>query len=178
MQKPKTLSSEIVYENPRFRIRKDSLLWPDGTPSEFYLTEHPPYVVLIAERDRELLVVEQYRYQTDSITIELPAGILNPAETPEEAARRELLEETGYAAKDVTHLASFHAFGRIRGHVLRACRLTRLQQPKLEASEFNLTSRWIKLDEWRELLANDRVTMYATLAAWALYEAKRRAKPL
>ncbi len=169
VQKPQVISSEIVYENPRFKIRKDRLIWPDGTSGEFYLTEHPPYVMIIAEQDGKLLAIEQYRYQTDAVMTELPGGIIDANESAEDAAQRELLEETGYAASKITKLGVFNAYGRIRGNVCIAHGLVKRNEPKLAASEFGMTNLWIPVDEWRAMIAYGRITMYSTLAAWALY---------
>ncbi len=172
-KRPKVISSEIVYENPRFKIRKDSLLWPDGRRGDYYLVEGRPFCIIIAEENGQILIEEQYRYQTDSVRLEFPAGMIENNESPEEAASRELLEETGYTAVEITQIGSFDGYGRIKGHVLVVRGLVKHSEPKLDASEFGLTSRWIPIEEFRALLASGKITMYATLAAWALYSATR-----
>ncbi len=169
MQKFKLISSDIVYENPRFKIRKDNLIWPDGSPGEFFLIEREPSVLIIAEQDGKLLIEEQYRYPIDSLTIEFPAGALNSGETPEEAARRELLEETGYAASELKSFGFMHTVGELKLYLFTARGLSRVTEPQLEASEIGLTSRWIPVAEFRKMIADRTITRSSTLAAWALY---------
>src|ERR687898_163969 len=55
----------------------------------------------------EIIVIKNYRYLVDSIQIEVPAGYIDEGETPKEAAIRELMEETGYAAKDVISIGHY-----------------------------------------------------------------------
>ncbi len=74
-------------------------------------------VVFAVTHDQQALLVEQYKYGADSIVMQLPAGYLEADEEPEIGARRELLEETGYAASSWEHLGSFwmdgsRGFGR------------------------------------------------------------------
>jgi ADP-ribose pyrophosphatase len=70
-----------------------------GDSSPFYCLELPDYVTVVAETsDDHIVLVKQYRPAVDRITTELPSGRVDPGETPEAAALRELEEETGYTA--------------------------------------------------------------------------------
>ena len=80
----------------------------EGPPSRRLVIRHPSAVVLVPLMDHDrTMVVHQYRYALAAETIEFPAGKLDPGETPEEAAHRELIEETGYRAGRVERLISF-----------------------------------------------------------------------
>lgn len=71
--------------------------------------EFPGVVAILpVTGDGRIVLVEQYRAPIDRVTIEVPAGALNPGETPVEGARRELAEETGYRAARLEPLASFY----------------------------------------------------------------------
>ena len=106
------VASEDVYRGPApFAVRSDTLHHPDdGTDDAFsrIVVEHPGAAVVLAiDDDERVLVVVQYRHAARRRFVELPAGLLDkPGEDPEGAARRELLEETGYRAESWTHLGS------------------------------------------------------------------------
>lgn len=94
-----TLKSEIIVSRPPWlRVRHDMVRLPDGRVNpEFYVLEYPDWVNVIAITDDGKFVMElQYRYGLDRLCCEIPAGVMEMGETPEDAARRELEEETGY----------------------------------------------------------------------------------
>lgn len=78
---------------------------PHGRP--YYMLELADYVSVVAlTPDRHLVLVRQYRPVVERVTLELPSGHVDAGETPEEAARRELLEETGFTAGDLELLGT------------------------------------------------------------------------
>ena len=79
--------------------REDPVPGEPQKEGEFYVIDAPDWVNVVALTDRdELLLIEQWRHGVDHATLEIPGGMVDPGETPLEAARRELLEETGYRA--------------------------------------------------------------------------------
>jgi len=106
------VGSEDIYRGAApFAVRSDELHHPDGGPDQTFrriVVEHPGAAVILAVDDEQrVLVVVQYRHAARRRFVELPAGLLDkPGEDPEEAARRELLEETGFEAGRWTHLGS------------------------------------------------------------------------
>lgn len=104
-----TLKSEIIVSRPPWlRVRHDEVRLPDGCINpEFYVLEYPDWVNVIAITEDGKFVMElQYRYGIDRTCYEIPAGVMEEGETPEQAARRELEEETGYTGGVWTHLMS------------------------------------------------------------------------
>ena len=95
---------EIVFTTPWFQI----LTEPAGDGGQpHYLIQGADFVIIVAVTPQDrILLVRQFRVPVAAITLELPAGHVDPGETPEQAARRELLEETGYAAETFTLLAT------------------------------------------------------------------------
>lgn len=94
----KVLSSEYIIRRPWLTARRDKLLMPDGRINpEYYVLEYPSWVNIIAiTAEGRFVLVRQYRHGLGCMSTELCAGVVEEGETPAEAARRELLEETGY----------------------------------------------------------------------------------
>lgn len=95
----KLLGSEYIIRRPWLTARRDRLQLPNGTVhEEYYVLEYPDWVNVIAiTADGRFLVVRQYRHGLGRTSFELCAGVCEPGEEAVDAARRELLEETGYA---------------------------------------------------------------------------------
>lgn len=92
------LKSEHLFKRPWLTVRKDSVKIPSGEVNdEFYVMEYPDWVNVIAITDEGRFVLEkQYRHGLGKTCYEIPAGVIEEGETPLEAAKRELHEETGY----------------------------------------------------------------------------------
>lgn len=97
-KKWKTLKSEYLFNRPWLTARRDTVELPDGRINpEFYILEYPSWINVIAiTEEGEFVMIEQYRHGLGEVGIELCAGVCEEGENPEEAARRELEEETGY----------------------------------------------------------------------------------
>lgn len=97
-KKWEVISSEYIICRPWLTARKDSLRLPDGRINpEFYVLEYPDWVNVIAiDKQGRHVMVRQYRHGLGEMSTELCAGVMEEGETPEQAARRELAEETGY----------------------------------------------------------------------------------
>lgn len=89
-------SEEMVFETPWFQILARKI---SGDTAPHYYIQTTDFVVIVAlDAPGRLLLVRQFRPAVNQVTLELPAGHVEPGETPEEAARKELCEETGYEA--------------------------------------------------------------------------------
>ena len=106
--KETTLKSDVVFKGKILKVKVDRVRLSNGKESTREVVEHPGAVVVIPIVEGKVIMVEQYRYPIGRILLELPAGKLDPGETPEECARRELEEETGYKAKKMTYLGKIY----------------------------------------------------------------------
>jgi ADP-ribose pyrophosphatase len=104
-----TIRGEWVFRGKLLQVRRDLVRLPDGASTEREYIEHPGAVMIIPLLDTGELVMErQYRYPLRRDILELPAGKIDAGEEPLACARRELLEETGYAASNWRYLATIH----------------------------------------------------------------------
>lgn len=118
----KPLKSEVAFATPWFQIVAKTMR-ADEAP--YYSLRLPDYsAILAATEDGRILAVRQYRPAVERHTIELPSGIVDPGESPAEAARRELLEETGYHADEVEVLGPLEPDTGRLGNRIWACAAT------------------------------------------------------
>jgi len=168
--KTEILSSEVVHQNPYFRILRDRVRLPDGREIDYYCRERYDAAIIICERDRKLLVVKQDRHRADVRLVEFPAGTLNTGETHAQAAIRELREETGHAAETVEYVGKAWVLGCTYDHVFTCHDPIDTGKPDLETSEHGLTHHWIDISEWNEIILSGRTTFEA-IGAWTMYKA-------
>jgi ADP-ribose pyrophosphatase len=90
-------------------VEKAVQIGPERPPEVYHCFTQAPYVgVFVQTDDWRIPIVRQYRPAVEEYTWELPAGTLDPADSPEQAARREVLEETGLTLCELRYLGSFH----------------------------------------------------------------------
>ncbi len=109
-QRLRVLSSKTVYRGGIVHLKVDRVVEPGGIAAKREVVCHAGSVVILPHLDDgRVLLVRQYRYATRKWLWELVAGGIEPGETPREAARRELREETGYRARTLKLLFNFYS---------------------------------------------------------------------
>ena len=106
----KQLSTEEIYHGRLLHVYKDAIALPNGATSVREYIRHSGAVCIVAlTENRRVPVVRQYRYPMGSVLLEIPAGKLDGGgESPEEAARRELKEETGATVGELVYLGPLY----------------------------------------------------------------------
>ena len=95
-------STSRVYEGRILNLRIDHIVWPDGKKHLREVVEHRGAAAIVpVTQDKKVVLVRQYRYAVGTELLEIPAGTMEPEETPDKCAARELEEETGYKAREI-----------------------------------------------------------------------------
>jgi ADP-ribose pyrophosphatase len=112
-KKARVISSREVYHGPAFRVTADEVLEPSGVRTRRDIVRHSGSVVILAVDDSRsepgILLERQYRHAARQLLWELPAGRIDDGENDLHAAKRELLEETGYSASRWRRILNFYA---------------------------------------------------------------------
>lgn len=171
MKKPvwKRRASTYVVDSEYMRLRADEVELPDGTiVPAYYVREMDGFVVACAlTDDRRVVLVRQYRYGSDEIHVELPAGTLAPGEDPLACAQRELAEETGYEAPHWRRIGTYYAEpvrATARAHIFLAEGARKTGEPHLDPTEV-MEVELATLDEFRAMLRDGRIDAGHALAS-------------
>lgn len=132
------LGSQDVSDHRIFQIRHDLYrLEPAGLERDFVILDTPNWVNIVPlTDDGQVVLIRQFRHGIRRDTLEVPGGMIDPGESPEEAAVRELAEETGYTADRVRFLGRVHPNPAIQGnwsytYLAEGCRRSAEPSPDL-----------------------------------------------
>jgi len=168
----RTTSSREVYRNPWTRVREDVVELPDGSTSVYGVVERPDFALVVpADRDGFWLV-EQYRHPVGRRTWEFPQGTWSAGRggPPEELARAELAEETGFRAARLDHLGRLDLAPGLMTQqfdVWLAAELTPGPTAR-EPSEADMRAAHVGEGELRAMIADGRFRDGPSLAAYSL----------
>jgi len=164
------LDSKHVYRGRAIHIRVDGVAKPNGTKTTREVVEHVDCVVILPiDSSGNILLVRQYRHAVDKELLELPAGSIDPGETPEEAATRELREETGYKPGKLEKLGGFYAapgYCTEYLHFFRASQLERSPLTAEDTDEIDLVP--ISAGEVPGLIASGQICDAKTIAGFRI----------
>lgn len=161
MEKWTLLDSKYIIQRPWATLRVDKLQMPNGNvKDEYYVLEYPTWVNMVGITDaNEVLFVRQYRHGSGQIMVELPAGVVEAGEAPELAARRELLEETGYAFDSIEKICELYANPATSGNITHTYLLKggrKVQEQELDASE-DIEVVHMSIPEARQFLFDNKI---------------------
>jgi ADP-ribose pyrophosphatase len=164
-------TTSLLRREPWIEVFEEHIRLPDGRRvDDFYTVRLPDFVVVAPLTESgELVVVTHYRRGVEAVTQSLPSGFIDAGESAADAARRELLEETGYAADDWSSLGSYVVDGN-RGcgteHVFLARGARRVAEPSSHDLA-PVTVGIVPLDEARDQMLRGDVRELASASALA-----------
>lgn len=161
IEKWTTLASKYIIQRPWATLRVDKMQLPNGViKDEYYVLEYPTWVNMIGvTEENTILFVKQYRHGAQQVFVELPAGVVEEGEDPEVAARRELLEETGYAFKDLHYICKLYANPATSGNLTYTYLLSggvKIQEQELDNSE-DIEVVELTIEEAKDLLFQNKI---------------------
>lgn len=159
IQKWEEISREIVFSKYSRKIEKVIFRLPDGEESDFYIKKEGPATAILAlTKENQVILVKQYRPGPKEILNELPGGYIGEKEKPEEAAERELLEETGYAGKPQPVTSAYDcAYSTMKRYCVVVTKCEKVAEQKLDKTEFTEVVL-MSLNEFRQLLRSGKMT--------------------
>lgn len=169
----KVLDTEYLIKRPWLTARRDHLLLPDGREiPEYYVLEYPDWVNVIAiTRDGQFVMERQYRHALGCTCYELPCGVMEEGETPLNAAKRELEEETGYGGGEWKKLMVLSANpGTMTNltHCFLATGVEKIAEQHLDATE-DLEIHLLTREEVCNLLRNNKIMQSLMVAPLQKY---------
>lgn len=171
------IDGEVVYDGKLLHVRRDRVRLPDGGEATREYVVHPGAVLMVPVLDDGRFVVErQFRYPLGRVFLEFPAGKVDPGETPEATALREMIEETGYEATRLTPLAVLHPVISYSTETIRCYVAKGLRHvgARLDHGEF-LEVVTMSQDELLAALDRGEISDAKTISALLIYVRRQQA---
>lgn len=169
------ISSRSIFKGRLLDLSVRTIKLPNGKTATREIIKHQPASAVIAINERkQMLLVKQWREPIKQLTLEIPAGLIDPGDAnPLEAMKRELNEEGGYRAahwQKVTEFYSSPGFTDEKLYLFYCEGLSRLKKKRsLDADEF-LNAAWYSLDQLKQLLAAGQIVDAKTVFAITCWE--------
>jgi ADP-ribose pyrophosphatase len=165
----KVLSSKVVYRGKVFQVTSDEVVEPSGGTVTRQVMRHSGSVVVLcvdeSKREPRVLLIRQYRYAAQKPLWELPAGRIDEGEDALKAAQRELMEETGYRAREWKQVLFYYPSPGFMDetHALFLARDIQRGKARPEEDEF-ITPRWVPISRAIEWVMSGKIPDAKTIA--------------
>ena len=166
------LASGVVYQDNWMRLRRDEIERRDGSRGTYAFVEKADFALVIPAENDGFHLVEEYRYPIGRRTWSFPQGGFPAGQTgqPEELARLELTQETGFRARHLIKLGFLHCAHGITsqgGHFFLATGLEP-GPPEREAEEQDMRQEWVPRARFEKMITQGLITDDSTVAAYGL----------
>lgn len=168
-QRARVLSTRVAYKGPVFRVTTDQVEEPGGIRARRDVVRHSGSIVVLAvddgRADPRILLERQYRHAAQSFMWELPAGRIDEGESELAAAKRELLEETGYTARHWKKVLHFYVSPGFLDETMSIYLARGLQAGEAQPEEDErIATRFFPLSAAKRMALNGRIRDAKTIA--------------
>ncbi len=163
-----TLSTSYLYRGKIINVRQDRVKMAEGKTGFREIVEHPGAVAVLAlDTEARVVLVKQHRQPVGEVLVEIPAGKLEVNEEPEECARRELLEETGFTGDRWRLLTCFYPSPGFCDEKIYIYRAEGLRPGKAETTdeEENIAVTTVALEKARQMVLKGEIQDGKTIIA-------------
>lgn len=169
MAAERLVESRRIYRGRAIGVKVDSVERADGRVTRREVVEHADCVAILAvDASKNLLLVRQFRYAVARDLLEIPAGGIEPGETPEQAVSRELREETGYLPRNVMRLGGFFSAPGYCTEYLHLFLATELEYSPLQAEDTDgIELVRVRPADIRDLIVSGKICDAKSVAALA-----------
>jgi ADP-ribose pyrophosphatase len=168
------MSRETLHRNKWWTYWFDLVELPSGETGEYhYVHTNGSSMVIPVTDDGKILLVRQYRYLGDRVSIEFPCGGVKDGSSHEETAKQELAEETGFYTREIESIGSFSPCNGLVDETCRVYIARGLKQVDAHPDETeNFELIHLAVDELEKLIAKGDIWDGMTIAAWAIVKSK------
>ncbi len=165
MKKWKLLDTKLLYRSDFVSVFDDDVILPSGKKITYTKIELRDFVSVLPITKDKVVMIEILRYPRNCLSLEIPSGHIESAETTKESAFRELAEETGYSAGQLVCMGSFHPLSRStqRAHLFLAKDLTMGKQRLEETEQIHI--KYVDVKDIPALLAAEKIVHAPTIIA-------------
>ena len=169
-QLPEIIEQHSVFEGRKFSMREDRIRLADGSETRREFLDHPGSAAILAmPTESTVLLIRTYRHPVREVLYEIPAGTLDvPGESPEDCARRELEEETGYKAERFELLTTIAPSPGTSSERIWIFRATNMEQVAPPTSDEALAIEEMPIEKALDLMQAERLADGKTVCAVAL----------
>ena len=167
----KVIQRELIFQNPWIELHQDKVETRTGKVMDYtwYKSTDVAVIVPFLEKDN-LVMIRQYRYPLGKVLLEFPAGHIEHGEAAANAAKRELLEETGYIAKSIDYMYTYHPSVSKSSqlvYIFRACDLIK-EKANHDGGEEIIRTEIISVEELENMIRQRRIKSAGTLLAYLI----------
>ena len=172
-KKEKRLNSEVIYKGRVIKVTKDVVSCPNGETAIREIVHHRGGVGILFKLGDKFVFEKQYRYAFDDEIIEIPAGKLEEGEIPLPAAKREMLEETGYRPLEMVFLGEMYPTVGYSNEIISLyyCEKAVKEERHLDSDE-NIDLFLLSLEEIEQMIDENKIKDIKSIADIYLYKNK------